>query len=164
MVRFMYATIWSSSSLTLTLFSKYFLFSKLCHMSQTYHFQLVSLFLSLKRHFRVFGIKYPVIAITTSKTTNLQYTLRHLRIIILANLTMPFITPTFQGCCSKILTQPPYDLNEAHFQKYFQTLLIYCFHIVLWFLSLERHFKAITLEFSVNSITTQKMANLKSSI
>ena len=98
MVRFMYPTIWSLFSVTLTLFLKYFLFSKLCH------FKLVSLFLLLKRHFRVFGIKYPVIAITTSKTTNLQYTLRHLRIIILANLTMPFITPTFQGCCSEILT------------------------------------------------------------
>ena len=85
------------------IFKILFIFKILSYVSNL-SFLASSLFLSLKRHFRVFVIKYPVIAITTSKTSNLQYNLRHLRIIILANLTMPFITLTFKGCCSEILT------------------------------------------------------------
>ena len=41
---------------------------------------------------------------------------------------------------------------------------IYCFYLVLWFLSLRRHFIDLTFKYSVNRITSEKMLNLENTV
>ena len=59
-----------------------------------------------------------------------------------------------------IMTQ----LKDGRFAKFCHTPLNHRFHLVIWCLSSERHFGAVTVKFSLNCITAQKMNNLQNTV
>ena len=86
----------------------------------------------------------------------------------LASLTVLIIRPTFWSCYSKILTEsgvkPHYNPKDSQFKKYCHTPLNHRFQLVIMGLSSERHLGDLTMKSSLNSITTQILTYLQTSV
>ena len=74
------------------------------------------------------------------------------------------IRATFWSSYDEILTLPHYDPKDGQSGHCCRMPPNHRFYLVLLCLSSERHFGAVTVKFSLNPITTQKIANLKNSL
>ena len=82
----------------------------------------------------------------------------------LANLMVLIITQTFRSSYGDILTLRSYETKYVQFRKWCQTLPSHCLQLALLCLSSQRYFGNITVKFSLNLITTQKIANLQNNV
>ena len=65
---------------------------------------------------------------------------------------------------SEVLAEPYYCPEDDRFGKLCQTPLNHRFQLDLWCLQSERHFEAVTVKFSLNAITTKKIAYFQNSV
>ena len=96
--------------------------------------------------------------------TNLQNTVRRLIIILLSLFFLLIIRASIWSPYGKNVAEPRYDKKDDQFPKYCHTPLNLRFHLVIWCLSSERHFGAVSVKFSLNRITAQKMTNLQNTV
>ena len=57
-----------------------------------------------------------------------------------------------------------YCPQDGQFAKHCQTPLNHRFQLDLWRLPLERHFEALTVKFSLNAITTNKIEDFENGV
>ena len=96
--------------------------------------------------------------------TNLQNTVRRLKKILLRLLFLVIIRTSIWRHYGKNLAKPRYDKKDDQFAKYCHTPLNLRIYLVFWCLSLNRHFKTLTLKFLLNPITKETMTNLQNTV
>ena len=109
-------------------------------------------------------MKFSLNPITAHKVANLQNTVKRLIIILLSLFFLLIIRASIWSPYGKNLAEPRYDQKDDHFAKFCHTPLNHRFHLVIWCLSSERHFGAVSVKFSLNRITAQKMTNLQNTV
>ena len=71
------------------------------------------------------------------------------------------IRTTLWSSYRKIVTWRHYDQKDCRFAKFCRSPLNHRFDLVIWCLLSDWHFGAVSVKFSLNLITKQKMANLQ---
>ena len=79
-------------------------------------------------------------------------------------LIVLIIRTTLWSSYREIVTYTHYDAKDDQFAKFCHTAINHRLHLVIWCLSCERHFGAISVKFSQNCITAWKMTKLQKTI
>ena len=74
------------------------------------------------------------------------------------------IIVTFWSFYVKVLAETYNCPQDGQFAKHCQTPLNHRFQLDFWCISPERHFEAVTVKFSLNAITTKKIADNQNSV
>ena len=109
-------------------------------------------------------MKFSQNCITAYKITNLQNTIRRLKIILLSFFFLLIIRTSIWRPYGKNLANPRFAQIDFQLARYCHTPLNVCFHLVFWCLSSKRHFGTLTLKFLLNPITKDMMINLQDTV
>ena len=74
------------------------------------------------------------------------------------------IRATFWRSYYKIRAEPHCGLKYGQLAKHCHTPVNHRFQLDLWCLPSERHFEAVTVKYSLNAITTKKIADFQNSV
>lgn len=151
------------SSLHLILRPKKGQFAKYCQTPLNHYFQLVSWCLLSEQHFGAVTVKFSLNPITTQKKAKIRNGVRRLQMIVFSESYGDYqhnILEPLQWNSHLIPLWPKWwpIFQNCH------TPLKHRFKLFLCYLSLEPQFGAVTVKFSHNGMTTQKMEKLQNGV
>ena len=134
---------------------------KTFYTSPNLRFHLVFCCFPSQSHFGAFTMKLSMKAITAHKKGSLQNTVRRLIIILLSLFFFLIIRASIWMPYGKNLPDTRQDQKDDQCAKYSYTPFNLRIHLVLLFLSSNRHFGTLTLKVLFNPITKKTMTNLQ---
>ena len=118
-------------------------FTKFCHTAINHRLHLVIWCLSCERHFGAISVKFSQNCITAKKMTNLQNTIRRLKIILLSFFFLLIIRTSIWRPYGKNLADPRFAQKDFQFARYCHTPLNFRIHLAFWCLSLNRQLELL---------------------
>ena len=134
---------------------------KTFYTSLNLRFHLVFWCFPSQSHFGAFTVKLSLKAITAHKKAIFQNTVRRHIIILLSLFFLLIIRASIWSPYGKNLPDTRQDQKDDQCAKQCQTSFNLRIHIVLLFLSSNRHFGTLTLKLLFNPITKKTMTNFQ---